>query len=73
MLVMETRVKIRLRYYVKKHTISQISRELKLSRNTVKRIIREEDTRDIALPLIVRTHYCISKAHRRGGYDSCCI
>jgi len=46
MLVMETRVKIRLRYYVKKHTISQISRELKLSRNTVKRIIREEDTRD---------------------------
>jgi transposase len=46
MLIMETRVKIRLRYHVKKHSISQISRELKLSRNTVKRVLREENSID---------------------------
>ena len=39
---METRAKIRLLFNVKHHSISQISRELHLSRNTVKRILREE-------------------------------
>lgn len=39
---METRAKIRLLFNVKKHTISQISRDLQLSRNTVKRILKTE-------------------------------
>jgi transposase len=39
---METQAKIRLLYQVKKHSISQISRELHLSRNTVKRSLRED-------------------------------
>ena len=38
---METQAKIRLLSHVKKHSISQISRELRLSRNTVKRALRE--------------------------------
>lgn len=37
---METRAKIRLLFNVKKHSISQISRELNLSRNTVKRVLK---------------------------------
>ena len=37
---METRAKIRLLFNVKKHSISQISRELHLSRNTVKRVLK---------------------------------
>lgn len=39
---METRAKIRHLFNVKKHTISQISRELQLSRNTIKRILKTE-------------------------------
>lgn len=39
---METQAKIRLLSHVKKHSISQISRELHLSRNTVKRALRED-------------------------------
>ena len=40
MIIMETRAKIRLLFNVKKHSISQISRELHLSRNTVKRVLK---------------------------------
>ena len=42
MLSMETQAKVRLLFTVKKHSISQISRELHLSRNTVKRALRED-------------------------------
>ena len=44
MIIMETQVKIRFLFNVKKHSISQISRELQLSRNTVKKILRQEKT-----------------------------
>lgn len=43
---METQAKIRLLFKVKKHSISQISRELKLSRNTVKRVLRQDKLKD---------------------------
>jgi transposase len=39
---METIGKIRRRYFVKRESISQISRELRLARNTVKKVIRQE-------------------------------
>lgn len=40
---METKVKIRHRHFVKKQSIHQITKELGISRNTVRRILREED------------------------------
>jgi len=44
MLIVETISKIRLRYHVHKQSIKQICRELKLSRNTVRKILREDKT-----------------------------
>jgi DNA invertase Pin-like site-specific DNA recombinase len=44
MIIMETQAKIRLLFNIKKHSTSQISRELHLSLNTVKRILRQEKT-----------------------------
>lgn len=44
MLIVETIAKIRLRYHVHKQGIKQISRELKLSRNTIRKILREDKT-----------------------------
>lgn len=44
MLIVETIAKVRLRYHVKKQAIKQIARELSLSRNTVRKIIREDKT-----------------------------
>jgi transposase len=41
---METIAKIRLLYHVKKKSIKQITRELKLSRNTVRKALREDKT-----------------------------
>lgn len=44
MLVVETIAKIRIRYHVKKQSIKQISRELGMSRNTVRKALREDKT-----------------------------
>lgn len=44
MLIVETIAKIRIRYHVKKQSIKQITRELKLSRNTVRKALRENKT-----------------------------
>lgn len=44
MLIVETIAKIRLRYHVKKESIKHISRELCLSRNTVRKALREDKT-----------------------------
>ena len=44
MLIVETIAKIRLRYHVKKQSIKQIARELNLSRNTVRKALRENKT-----------------------------
>lgn len=44
MLTVETIAKIRIRYHVKKQSIKQITRELKLSRNTVRKALRENKT-----------------------------
>ena len=44
MLIVETIAKIRIRYHVKGESIKQISRELGLSRNTVRKAIREDKT-----------------------------
>lgn len=41
---METIAKIRLRYHVKKESIKQITRELGLSRNTIRKALREDKT-----------------------------
>lgn len=43
-LIVETIAKIRLRYKIKKQSIKQIARELGLSRNTVRKAIREDKT-----------------------------
>ena len=43
-LIVETIAKIRIRYHVKGEPIKQIARELGLSRNTVRKAIREEKT-----------------------------
>jgi transposase len=40
-IILETEVKIRRRYHVKKQSIKEISRELGISRNTVRRIVRD--------------------------------
>jgi transposase len=45
MLLVETIAKIRIRYHVKKQSIKQICRECNLSRNTVRKILREDKTR----------------------------
>ena len=44
MLIVETIAKIRIRYHVKGEPIKQIARELGLSRNTVRKAIREDKT-----------------------------
>ena len=44
MLIVETIAKIRIRYHVKGESIKQITRELGLSRNTVRKAIREDKT-----------------------------
>ena len=44
MLIVETLAKIRLAYHVKKKSIKQISRELNLSRNTVRKALRSDKT-----------------------------
>lgn len=44
MLIVETIAKIRMRYHVQKQGIKQISRELNVSRNTVRKILREGQT-----------------------------
>lgn len=44
MLIVETIAKIRLLHHVKKKSIKQISRELQLSRNTVRKALRENKT-----------------------------
>ena len=44
MLIVETIAKIRIRYHTKKQSIKQISRELKLSRNTVRKALRDNKT-----------------------------
>ena len=41
---METIAKIRLRYHTKGQSIKQIARELGLSRNTVRKVLREDKT-----------------------------
>ena len=44
MLIVETIAKIRIRYHIKGESIKQITRELGLSRNTVRKAIRENKT-----------------------------
>lgn len=44
MLIVETIAKIRLRHHVHKQSIRQISRELHISRNTVRKVLREGNT-----------------------------
>lgn len=44
MLVVETIAKIRLAYFVRKKPIKQICRELRVSRNTVRKVIRSGAT-----------------------------
>jgi transposase len=44
MLIVETIAKIRIRHHVKKESIKQIARELNLSRNTVRKALREDKT-----------------------------
>ena len=44
MLIVETIAKIRIRYHVKGESIKQITRELGLSRNTVRKAIRADKT-----------------------------
>lgn len=44
MLIVETIAKIRIRYHVKKESIKKIARELNLSRNTVRKALREDKT-----------------------------
>ena len=44
MLIVETIAKRRLLHHVKKKSIKQISRELQLSRNTVRKALRENKT-----------------------------
>ncbi len=47
MLIVETIAKIRLRYHGKKQSIKQIARELQISRNTVRKALREDKTENI--------------------------
>ena len=47
MIVVETIAKIRRLYYVQNKGIKAIARELKLSKNTVKKVIREDKTSKI--------------------------
>ena len=44
MLIEETIAKIRIRFHVKVQLIKQITRELDLSRNTVRKALREDKT-----------------------------
>ena len=44
MLIVETIAKIRIRYHVKGESIKQITRELGLSRNTIRKALREDKT-----------------------------
>src|SRR5580693_8173051 len=44
MLIVETIAKIRIRHHVKKESIKKIAKELGLSRNTVRKALREDKT-----------------------------
>lgn len=57
MLIVETLAKIRFRYHIKKQSIKQICRELKLARNTVRKAIKEDKTEKI----YQRTHQVAPK------------
>lgn len=50
MLIVETIAKIRTRYHVQKQGIKQISRELNLSRNTIRKVLREGQTAHVYKP-----------------------
>lgn len=43
MLIVETKVKIRHRHFVKKQSICELTKEFGLSRNTIRKILREKD------------------------------
>ena len=45
MLIVETIAKIRRYYFIKKKGIKEISRDLNVSRNTVRKVIRNNNTR----------------------------
>jgi transposase len=62
-LIVETIAKIRLRYHVKGESIKQITRELGVSRNTVRKIVREGKTATV----YERAFYASAKL---GGYES---
>ena len=47
MLIVETIAKIRIRYHVKNESIKEIARELNLSRNTVRKALREDKTANV--------------------------
>ena len=63
MLIVETIAKIRLRYHVKGESIKQITRELGISRNTVRRILREGKTATVY-------ERAVCECAKLGGYES---